>query len=44
MSEYMENKGGSLYIYDEGFRHGVVESDLGPGEYELVYDEREKGQ
>ena len=37
-------KGAELYIYHGEYRNGLVDSEVGPGNAEIVYDEFEKGK
>ncbi len=34
-----ETRGIELYIYNHDYRHGIVDSEIGPGYAEFVYDE-----
>jgi hypothetical protein len=34
-----ETKGAEFYIYDDYYRIGIVDNDVGPGACDIVYDE-----
>ena len=37
-------RGGALYVYVDDLRWGVIETDLGPGCYDLVAEHYEEGK
>jgi hypothetical protein len=39
-----ENHGSAFYIYDDTLRVGIVDSETGPGAFDIVSDEFESGK